>query len=63
MLFYERNPARRILDFKESEDTKFDFLRYAVDFHCRNPIVADIKRHPLPQLENLVEGMQRQILD
>ena len=27
-----------------------------MDFHCQSPI-TDIKKHPLPQLEDLVEGV------
>ena len=32
--FYERNPAGRGLDFTDSENTKQDFLKYALDFQC-----------------------------
>ena len=55
LYFYERNPAGRGLDFTEAEDTKEEFLRYAVELHCLNPI-TDIKKHPLPALEELVHG-------
>ena len=44
--FYERNPAGRGLDFTDIEDTKSDFLRYAVEYHCQNTI-TNIKKHPL----------------
>jgi hypothetical protein len=54
--FYERDPARRGLDFRVLEDNKHAFLKYVLDFHCHNPI-TDIKKHPLPQLEDLVEGV------
>jgi len=59
--FYERNPTGRGLDFTDTEDIKSDFLRYVVEYHCQNPI-ADIKKHPLPPLEELVEGASLQLM-
>jgi hypothetical protein len=58
--FYERSPAGRGLDFTDTEDIKTDFLRYVVDYHFQNPI-ADIRKHPLPPLEELVEGATLQL--
>ena len=54
--FYERNPAGRGLDFTDNPDTKKDFLRYAVELQCLNP-VADTRKTPLPLLEDLAEGV------
>ena len=59
--FYERNPVGRGLDFKDTEDIKSDFLMYAVDYQCQNPI-AEIKKHPLPILEELVDGVSLQLM-
>jgi len=53
--FYERNPAGRGLDFTDNPDSKDDFLRYAVELQCLNPI-ADTRKTPLPPLEELAEG-------
>ena len=53
---YERNLARRGLNFTDKEDIKTDFMRYTVEYHCQNPI-ADIRKHPLPPLEELAEGV------
>ena len=50
--FYQRNPTRRGIDFTGTKYIKFDFLRYVVKYHCQNPI-ADIKKRPLPVLEEL----------
>lgn len=58
--FYERNPAGRGLDFTENPDSKKDFLRYAVEFHCLNR-VADTRKSPLPPLEDLAEGVMVQL--
>ncbi len=54
LTFYERNPAGRGLDFTENPYHKEDFLRYAVEFHCLNPL-ANIRKSPLPPLEDLAE--------
>ena len=51
---YERNPARRGLDFDHHSDAKTDFARYAVELPCLNPIV-DTKKSPLPPLLDLAE--------
>ncbi len=52
---YERNPVGRGFDFIDTENTKKEFLRYAIKYHCQNPVV-DTRKHPLPPLEELVEG-------
>jgi hypothetical protein len=44
------------MDFTNSEVNNQNFLRYALDFHYQNPI-TDIKKHQLPQPEDLVEGV------
>jgi hypothetical protein len=37
--FHERNPTGRgLLDFDDAPDDKPDFLRYAVELRCHNPI-------------------------
>jgi hypothetical protein len=54
--FYERNPARRGLDFDDIPEDKPDFVRYAVEFRCLNPLM-DIKQSPLPPLEELAEAV------
>jgi len=60
LTFYERNPAGRGLDFTENPYHKEDFLRYAVELHCLNPL-ADIRKSPLPPLDNLAEGVTVQL--
>ena len=50
--FYERNPTGRGLDFTDNPDAKDDFIRYAVELHCLNP-VAGTRKTPLPSLEDL----------
>ena len=55
--FYERNPARRGLDFDDRPEDKTDFVRYAVEFRCLNPM-TDTKRSPLPPLEDLSEAVE-----
>jgi hypothetical protein len=47
--FYDRNPAGRGLEFDEFPAQKADFLRYAVQFNCINPI-RDMTKCPLPPL-------------
>jgi hypothetical protein len=56
LTFYEKNPAGRGLAFTENPNHKEDFLRYAAELHCLNP-VADIRKSPLPSLEDLAEGV------
>jgi len=55
LAFYERNQTRRGLDFKDSPDTKEDFLRYVVELQCMNPVVVT-KKTLLPTLKDLAEG-------
>jgi hypothetical protein len=50
--FYERNPAGRGLDFDNAPEDKPDFVRYAVELRCLNPI-TDTRKTPLPPLEDL----------
>ena len=52
--FYERNPAGQGLDLDDYPGNKSDFVRYAFELRCLNPVV-DIKKTPLPPLEDLVE--------
>jgi hypothetical protein len=61
--FYDRNPIGRELDFDESLGRKEDFLRYAVQLTCNNPI-ENIIHTPLPPLENLARGaaIQREVV-
>ena len=49
LYFYYRNPAGRGLDFANNPEQKEDFLRYAIELHCLNP-VQDIAHTPLPPL-------------
>ena len=56
LLFYERNPAGRGLDFDDFPEDKPDFIRYAVELRCLNPVV-DTKKTPLPPLEDIAEGV------
>jgi hypothetical protein len=53
--FYERNLARRGLDFDDASEDKLDFTRYAVEFRCLNPLTYT-NRSPLPPLEELAEA-------
>jgi hypothetical protein len=53
--FYERNPARRGMDFNEHPEDKLDLVRYAVELRCQNPVL-DTKRTPMPPLEDLAEA-------
>ena len=55
LYFYDMNPTGRGLDFAENLDQEEDFLRYAVEPHCLNP-VQDIAKYPLPQLEEIAQG-------
>jgi hypothetical protein len=54
--FFERNPTGRGLDFGEIPDQKADFLRYAIQLNCINPI-RDIIKSPLPSLEEIARGV------
>ena len=56
LLFYERNPAGRGIDFDDFPKDKPDFIKYAVELRCLNPVV-DTKKSPLPPLEDLGEGV------
>jgi hypothetical protein len=55
--FYERNPTRRGLNFDDHPNDKTDFVRYAVELRCMNPIV-DKKKSPLSPLEDLAEVVE-----
>jgi len=57
LLFYERNLAGRGLDFHDFPEDKPDFIRYAVELRCLNPVVHT-KKTPLPPLEDLAEGVR-----
>jgi hypothetical protein len=57
LYLYERNPVGRGLNFDDHPDDKIDFVRYAVELRCLNPIV-DTKRSPLPPLEDFAEAME-----
>ena len=50
--FYERNPAGRGVDFDNAPKDKPDFVRYAVELRCQNPITYT-RKTPLPPLEDL----------
>ncbi len=52
LLFYERNPEGRGLNFDDYLEDKPDFVRCAVELRCLNH-VKDIKKTPLPSLEDL----------
>ena len=60
--FYERNPAGRGLDFNDYPEQKADFLRYAVQLNCINPI-RDITKNLLPPLEEIARGISIQLRD
>ena len=57
LLFYERNPTGRGLEFDDLPDDKPDFVRYAVELRCQNPI-TDTKKTPPPSLEELAEATE-----
>ena len=59
--FFERDPAGRGLDFDDFLDTKADFLRYALQLNCINP-VRDIIKCSLPPLEEIARGATLQII-
>ncbi len=40
---YERSPADRGLDFDDAPYDKYDFVRYAVELKCQNPITTITK--------------------
>jgi hypothetical protein len=60
--FYERNPTGRGLDFNDFPEKKADFLRYAVQLNCINPI-RDITKSPLPSLEEIARGISIHLRD
>ncbi len=60
--FYERNPTGRGLDFDDFSEQKADFLRYAVQLNCINPI-RDITKSSLPPLEEIDRGISIQLRD
>ena len=45
------------MDFDDHPNDKTDFVRYAVELHCLNPIM-DTKKSPLTPLEDLAEAME-----
>jgi len=47
LTLYEKNTAGKELDFTNDIDTKEDYIRYAVELLCLNP-VADTRKIPLP---------------
>ncbi len=49
-------PAGRGLDFDDYPENKSDFVRYAVELRCLNPVV-DTKKTPLPPVEDLAEAV------
>ena len=53
--FFERNPTDRGLDFDEFPEHKAEFLRYAVQLTCINPI-RYITKSLLPPLEEIAKG-------
>jgi hypothetical protein len=54
--FYERNPAGRGLDFDDAREDKPNFVKYAVEPRCFNPL-TDKKKAPLPKSEELAEAV------
>ena len=54
LLFYERNPAGRGMDFDDTPENKPDFVRYAVEFRCINPMTDTKKSPPLVELAEAV---------
>jgi hypothetical protein len=58
--FYERNPEGRGLDFDDYPENKSDFVMYAVELRCLNPVV-DIKKNPAPAAGGSTGGSQRPI--
>ncbi len=57
MLLYERNLAGRGLDFDDFPEAKTDFIRYAMELRCLNPVVDTKMKTPLPPLEDVAEGV------
>jgi len=54
--FYERNPVGRGLDVDDYPEDKSDFVNYAVELRCLNPVV-DTKKTPFRPLEDLAEAV------
>jgi hypothetical protein len=54
LLFSERNLEGRGLDFDDTPEDKPNFVRYALEFRCLNPL-NDTKKSPLPPLEELAD--------
>ena len=52
---YGKNLTSRELDFDDSSDENPDFIRYAVDFRYRDPVV-NTKQNPQLPLENLTDA-------
>ena len=55
--FDERNLVGRGLVFDDHPDDKNDFVRYAVELRCLNPIL-DTTKSPLPPLKDLAEAIE-----
>jgi hypothetical protein len=51
-----RVSPRRALEFDDYPDDKPDFVKYAVELCCLNPVV-DTKKTPLPPMEDLAEAV------
>jgi hypothetical protein len=52
LYFSDKNPAGRGLYFAENPDLEEDFVKYAVELQCLNP-VKDIAQYQIPQLEEI----------
>ena len=57
ILFYDRNPAGRGLDFDDNPADREPFMRYSVNFRCLNP-PKDLASRTLPPLEDVSEALQ-----
>ena len=57
IIFYERNPTGRGLEFDDAPYDKLDFVRYAVELRCEN-IITDTRKTPLPPLEELAKATE-----
>jgi len=48
------------MNFDENPDQKSDFLRYAIQLNCINPI-REIIKYPLPPLEDIARAVSIQL--